>query len=83
MSEIQPKTAAELGLKAQSKKELYNLLQTDVGINMPPTNEANAKYISDVVSGTKKHPFNANQCIVPQRKIRHSNSGTKNQSTAY
>ena len=54
MSEIQPMTAAELGLKAQSKKELYTLLQTDVGIYLPPINEANAKYISDVVSGAKK-----------------------------
>ena len=43
----------ELGLKAKSKKELYNLLVSDVGIFLPPIKEANAKFISDILSGTK------------------------------
>ena len=43
----------ELGLKAKSKKELYNLLVSDVGIFLPPMKEANAKFISYILSGAK------------------------------
>ena len=43
----------ELGLKAQSKKELYHLLTTDIGIYLPSIQEANAKYLSDVLGGAK------------------------------
>ena len=58
MEEQKEMSYQELGLKARSKKELYNLLTADVGIYLPPIKEANAKYLSDVLSGVKRvsHP---------------------------
>ena len=58
MEEQKEMSYQELGLKARSKKELYHLLTADVGIYLPPIKEANAKYLSDVLSGAKRvsHP---------------------------
>ena len=46
-------TVFELGVKARSKRELYNLLQSDVNIYLPPSREANVTYPSDTISGSK------------------------------
>ena len=46
-------TAFELGVKARSKRKLYNLLQSDVNIYLPPCREHKAKYLSDIISGNK------------------------------
>ena len=54
MEEQKEMSYQELGLKARSKKELYHLLTADVGIYLPPIKEANAKYLSDVLSGAKR-----------------------------
>ena len=53
MEENKQMSFQELGLKAKSKKELYNLLVSDVGIFLPLMKEANAKFISDILSGAK------------------------------
>ena len=64
MDLVELMTYRELGLKAQSKKELYHLLNVDVGIYLPSIKEANAKYLSDVLSGAKKvTDFNNNYII--------------------
>ena len=54
MNLVEPMTYREHGLKAQSKKDLYHLLNANIGIYLPPIKEADAKYLSDILSGTKK-----------------------------
>ena len=44
----------EIALHAKSKKELYRLLQLEGNIYLPPLEQANHKYISDILSGKKK-----------------------------
>ena len=46
-------TVYELGVKSRSKRLLYNLLQSEENIYLPPSREANAKYLSDKISGSK------------------------------
>ena len=47
--------APELGLKAKSKKEVYDLLCNEGGIYFPPIDDAHHKYISQVIVGDKLH----------------------------
>ena len=44
----------EISLHARSKRELYRLLQLDGDVYLPPLEQANHKYIADVLSGKKK-----------------------------
>ena len=44
----------EISIHAKSKKELYRLLQLEGNIYLPPLEQANHKYISDLLSGKKK-----------------------------
>ena len=43
----------EISMHAKSKKELYRLLQLEENIYLPPLEQANHKYISDLLSGKK------------------------------
>ena len=43
----------ELGVKARSKKDIYNLLVTDCGLYLLPMKEANYDYITSVLCGDK------------------------------
>ena len=43
-----------IGLKAKSKREMYQLLPTDGNIYLPPLKEANYIYIRGILTGTKK-----------------------------
>ena len=44
----------EISLHAGSKRELYRLLQLEGNIYLPPIEQANHKYISEILSGNKK-----------------------------
>jgi hypothetical protein len=42
---------AELGVKAQSKKEVYRLMSTSMNIYLPPLNETNMTYLKELLNG--------------------------------
>ena len=44
----------EIALHAKSKKKLCRLLQIEGNIYLPPLEQANHKYISNILSGNKK-----------------------------
>ena len=43
----------EVGTKAQSKNELYRLLTVEGGMHLPPQEQTNMKFISDIAFGEK------------------------------
>ena len=47
-------TTYQLGTKAKSKSEIYRLLSTEEKVYLPPSNEANHYFISDLISGKVK-----------------------------
>ena len=61
---------SELGFKAHSKNEVYDLLWNEGGIYFPPIEDANHKYISQVIVGDKLHLKCKNiiVCRVPHLK---------------
>ena len=46
-------TFHELGIVSQSKKEVYDVLTIVRGYFLPPIEQANADYISDILNGDK------------------------------
>ena len=46
-------TVKEFGTVSQSKKEDYDVLTVDGGYSLPLIEQANADYISDILSGDK------------------------------
>ena len=46
-------TVLEFGIVSQSKKEVYDVLTVEGGYFLPPIEQANADYISDILSGNK------------------------------
>ena len=46
-------TVHEFGIVSQSKREVYDILTVEGGYYLPPIEQANANYISDVLSGDK------------------------------
>ena len=44
----------ELATKAKSKNEIYRLLATEGKVYLPPQNESNHYYLSDIISGKIK-----------------------------
>ena len=46
-------TVKEFGIVSQSKKEVYDVLTIEGGYYLPPIEQANADYISDILSGDK------------------------------
>ena len=46
-------TVHEFGIVSQSKREVYDILTVKGGYYLPPIEQANANYISDVLSGDK------------------------------
>ena len=40
--------------KANSKQEIYRILQLEGDVYLPPKSQANHNYISEILSGTKK-----------------------------
>ena len=49
-----PITTNELGTKAKSKNEIYRFLATEGNVYLPPQNESNHYYLSDIISGKTK-----------------------------
>ena len=47
-------TIKELGVVCQSKKDIYKVLQVDGEIYLPPVEQSDHKFISQVVTGEKK-----------------------------
>jgi hypothetical protein len=47
----------DLEIKARSKKELYNLLQVEGNVYLPPIGQAHHDFIADIISGAKKVSF--------------------------
>ena len=43
----------EFGIVSQSKREVYDILTVEGGYYLPSIEQANANYISDVLSGDK------------------------------
>ena len=54
MNLVEPMTYRKFELKSQFINKLYHLLRTDFGIYLPSIKEANAKYLSDILSEVKK-----------------------------
>ena len=46
-------TVKEFGIVSQSKKEVYGVLTVEGGYYLPPIEQANADYISDILKGDK------------------------------
>ena len=46
-------TVHEFGIVSQSKKEVYDVLTVEGDYFLPPIEQANADYISDILSGDK------------------------------
>ena len=46
-------TVHEFGIVSQSKKEAYDVLTVEGGYFLPPIEQANADYISDILSSDK------------------------------
>ena len=46
-------TVKEFRIVSQSKKEVYDVLTIEGGYYLPPIEQANADYISDILSGDK------------------------------
>jgi hypothetical protein len=44
----------EMAVHAQSKKEVYQILQIEGHVFLPPISQASSDYISDVLNGSKK-----------------------------
>ena len=44
----------EIGTKAQSKAELYRLLTVEGGMYLPPQDQTNIEFISDIAFSVKK-----------------------------
>ena len=45
---------AEIGTKAQSKAELYRLLTVEGGMYLPPQDQTNMEFISDIAFSVKR-----------------------------
>ena len=46
-------TVSELWINTLSKLDQYRLLQNNVNVNLPSGREENAKYLSDIICGSK------------------------------
>ena len=44
----------QISIRARSKKEIYRLLQIEAYVYLPPIQQANRRYIAEVISGKKK-----------------------------
>ena len=44
----------EVGTKVQSKHELYRLLTVEGGMHLPPQEQTNMEFISDIAFGEKQ-----------------------------
>ena len=50
---------SEITGKANSKKEMYRILQLEGDVHLPPIAQANHEYVSGILTGTKKvQPLN-------------------------
>ena len=47
-------TIKELGVVCQSKKDVYKVLQVEGEIYLPPIEQSDHKFISQIVTGEKK-----------------------------
>ena len=61
---------SEIGLKSRSKKEEYDLLCNEGDIYLPPARDAHHKFISQIITGEKKHLKSSSikVCRVPHLK---------------
>ena len=66
----------EISLHAKSKRELYRLLQLDGFVYLLPLEQANHKYIADVLSGKKKVGLQFLIYVVCQEFEFDTNSGS-------
>ena len=44
----------QISIRVRSKKEMYRLLQLEADVYLPPIQQANRRFIADIVSGKKK-----------------------------
>jgi hypothetical protein len=52
--ESRPMNVKELGVKCQSKKDMYKVLQVTGRIFLPPIEQANYQFIAQLVTGEKE-----------------------------
>ena len=48
-------TVNDLASKCRSKIEFYNILSRDGNIYLPPSQDANKKYLRSIMAGDKKY----------------------------
>jgi hypothetical protein len=53
-------TVNEMALRARSKKEMYQFLQVEGEIYLPPSSQVNWDYVADILSGEK----NVRECLI-------------------
>ena len=52
--ERQRMSVRQISIRARSKKEMYRLLQLEADVYLPPIQQANRKFIADILAGKKK-----------------------------
>ena len=54
LMEKQRISVRQISIRARSNKEMYRLLQLEADVYLPPIQQANRRFIADIVSGKKK-----------------------------
>ena len=61
----------ELTVVCQSKKEMYKILQVEGGIYLPPIEQANHKFVTEIVSGEKNVDNLINNLFLVLKEFRY------------
>ena len=61
----------QISVRARSKKEIYRMLQLEADVYLPPIQQANRKYITEIVSGKRKvSPSNTVQIVFENSQLK-------------